>query len=91
MFPIIAAKIAGPTARLPAPDRLQGLSLRLVGALVQEERHVDLGTGPDVALEHAERHQVQSVEPHVAEVSVADVPGEDALAPRTVGSMGRAV
>src|SRR5262249_30115382 len=36
--------------------------------------------GPDVALERAERDDVEVVEPHVSEVPVTDVPGEDAVA-----------
>src|SRR5205823_6661817 len=43
----------------------------------------DRGLGlalPEVALERAERDDVEAVEPHVAEASLSDVPGEDPLA-----------
>src|SRR5581483_4842637 len=62
------------------------LPLGLVGALVHVHPERDLRLArPDVALEGAERDDVQVVEPRLAVVPLADVPGEDTLA----GAVGR--
>jgi hypothetical protein len=56
----------GPSARLPAEDRLERLTLGLVGALVDEEPHRRLGLGgPDISLERADRDGVQAIERYV--------------------------
>src|SRR5438067_2281699 len=70
-----------PAAGLTPEDRLQRPTLRLVGALVDVDAHRRLRLArPEVAHEGAERDHVQIVEPDVAVVPLADVPGEDALA-----------
>src|SRR6185295_17093973 len=80
----------GPAAGLTAPDRLNGLALTVVGSLVDEEPHrgVDGLAGPDVPFKAADSHYVERVERDVAVVSLADVPGEDAVALPFVWCLG---
>src|SRR4029079_8752471 len=69
-----------PATGMPAEDRPESLPLRLVSALVDEQRHRDLSACPGVALELAARDQVQPVQADVAVVALAHVIGEHALA-----------
>src|SRR5262249_18570542 len=84
-----AGELPGPAPSLTAEDRLQRLALALVGALVHvdADRRLRLAR-PDVALERAQRHHVQSVQAHVAVAPLADVPGDDALAVALARSLG---
>src|SRR5215207_1657781 len=76
----------GPAAGLAAEDRPERLALTPVGAFVDEEPHRRTRlAGPDVALERADRNDVQPIQLHVAVVTLADVPGEDAVALAVVG------
>src|SRR5439155_10326780 len=81
--------LAGPTAGLPAEVRLQRLALRVVCAFVDEDPHRRLRALPDVPVEVAQRNDVQAVEAHVAVVSLANVPGENAVAVTFAWSLGK--
>src|SRR5579884_1507240 len=81
----LGRKAARPTVE-DGPERL---ALALVGALVEEDAHGDLGlAGPDVALEGAHGDHVQAVQDHVAVAALTDVPGQHPLAPVVGGRLG---
>ena len=70
-----------PAAGLPPEDDLQRLPLPFVCPFIDEKAHPDLGlTGPNIAFKRRERQQIESVEPNVAETTLSDMPGEQALA-----------
>jgi hypothetical protein len=80
----------GPTPCLSANDCLERLALAFIGALVDEEAHGRIGclAGPEVPFKATDSDDVQPVERHIAVVPLADVPGEDALAPPLVRCLG---
>src|SRR5215207_7794294 len=78
----------GPSARLSTKDRLERRALVLIRSLVDEEPHRGLRlTGPDIALERADRDDVQVIESHVAVAPLANMPGQDAVALPLVGCL----
>ena len=84
---------ARPPTGLAAEDRLQRLALGVVGAVVEVDPERRLRARPDVALELADRQDVEVVERHVAEAALADVVGEDAdamVVRRRLGELARA-
>src|SRR6185436_3524083 len=74
-------KRAWPAAGPSAKDHLQRFALPLVRPLVEEQPHRRFRLPfPHVALERAKSHDAQSFEAHVAIVSLANVPRQDAFA-----------
>src|SRR5262245_8260933 len=72
---------ARPAAHASAKNHLQRLALPAVGLLVDEHRHRRFRLAfPDVPVEGAQCHDAQAVQPHVAVLPVANVPGEDPFA-----------
>ncbi len=71
-----------PASRRPGRRRSPaGRRAARVGPFVDVDAHAGLGfAGPEIAFELAERHEVEPVEPHVAEMPLADMPCEHALA-----------
>src|SRR6266478_3250214 len=72
---------AGPTAAASAEDHLERFALAPVSCLVEKHRHCRFRLAlPQVAVECAESHDAQSIQPNIAKSPLPDVPREDALA-----------
>src|SRR5205085_4273066 len=76
----VLCELARPAAGLSAEDRLQRFALLRVGALIHEDAHRGLGTFPDVALEVAQRDDIEAVERDGPVGAFPDVPDQDAVA-----------
>jgi hypothetical protein len=72
-----AGKNGRPSSCLAPEDRLQSLALPLVGPLVDEEAHPNLGLiGPDIAFEGTQRQQIEIIKLDIAKMTFANMPGE---------------
>jgi hypothetical protein len=75
---------------LTAPDRLQGGTLWLAGALVNEEAHRRLGLAtPDVANKVAYSDEVEPVKRDLTVPTLANVVGQDSIAVAMARRLGK--